>query len=309
MCIALWQPVLVSGMAHRLRRQHLRSRISTRLTALAVVLVGLISRPASAWWDEGHQIVAEIASRHLSTSARANIEALLADLPEYASMPAAATWPDRVAKLDPALAFAFTSHFVNVEKRLSPRELNALCLKKAGCLATGIGYSIEILRSQRASKVDRAEALRFLIHFVGDAHQPLHAGRTADKGGNEIVGLRLLEFTPGDERINLHAVWDGGLIGLEMRRKGWDWQRYAVELDAGISDEEIARWGRGSAYDWIEESRLFAAANGYLHADGKTPIVAGDTLDADWYARNLPVAEQRLQQGGIRLAFVLEELF
>jgi nuclease S1 len=301
--------LLASGMAHWLRRRHPCSRNSNRLAALAVALLGLISRPAHAWWDEGHQIVAEIASRHLSKSALAEIEALLADIPEYASMPAAATWADRVAKLDPKLAHAFTSHFVNVEARLSPRDLYALCLQKAGCVATGISYSIEVLRSQRASKAERAEALRFLIHFVGDAHQPLHSGRTADKGGNEIGRLRLLEFTPGDERINLHAVWDGGVIGLEMRRKGWDWQRYAAELDAGISDEEIARWGRGSAYDWIEESRLFAAANGYLHADGRTPIRVGDTLDEDWVARNLPVVEQRLSQGGIRLALVLEEIF
>jgi hypothetical protein len=176
-------------------------------------------------------------------------------------------------------------------------------------VATGISYSIEILRSTRATRSERAEALRFLIHFVGDAHQPLHAGRTADKGGTAIDRLHLLEFTPGSERINLHAVWDGGLIGLEMRRKGWDWQRYAIELDARIDEQKIARWGRGSAYDWIEESRLIAAADGYLHADGRTAIRAGDTLDVAYFARNLPIAEQRLQQGGIRLALVLEEIF
>lgn len=290
-------------------RRHSCSRIPGRLAVLGVTLLGLISRPAAAWWDEGHQIVAEIASRHLSKSARAEIEELLADLPEYASMPAAATWPDRVAKLDPKYAFAFTSHFINVESRLSPSEMYALCLQKAGCVVTGVSYSIEILRSTRASKVERAEALRFLIHFVGDAHQPLHAGRTADKGGNTIDRLRLVGFEPDSERLNLHAVWDGGLIGIEMQRKGWDWQRYAIELDGRIDDEQIARWGRGSAYDWIEESRLFAAADGYLHADGKTQIRAGDTLDAAWVEGRLPVVEQRLQQGGIRLALVLEEIF
>lgn len=290
-------------------RRHSCSRIPGRLAALAVALLGLISRPAAAWWDEGHQIVAEIASRHLSKSARAEIEALLADMPDYASMPAAATWADRSAKLDPAFAFAFTSHFVNLETRLSPRDLYALCLQRAGCVATGIAYSIEILRSKRASKSERAESLRFLIHFVGDAHQPLHAGRLADKGGNGIDGLRLLEVTPGSERINLHAVWDGGLINLQMQRNGWDWQRYAVELDCRIDEERIARWGRGSAYDWIEESRLIATAEGYLHADGRTPIRSGDSLDADWVARSLPIVEQRLQQGGIRLALVLEEIF
>jgi hypothetical protein len=297
--------LLASSMAPR----HSSSRIPARLAVVAVALLGLISRPAAAWWDEGHQIVAEIASRHLSTPARAKIEALLADMPEYATMPAAATWPDRVAKLDPKYSFAFTSHFVNVESRLSPGELYALCLQKAGCVATGVAYSIEILRSTRASKSERAEALRFLIHFVGDAHQPLHAGRTADKGGNTIDRLTLLGFTPSSERLNLHAVWDGGLIELEMQRHGWDWQRYAIELDTRIDDEEIARWGRGSAYDWIEESRLLAAADGYLHADGRTAIRAGDTLGTDWVARSLPVVEQRLQQGGIRLALVLEEIF
>jgi hypothetical protein len=297
--------LLASSMA----RRHSCSRIPGRLAALAVALLGLISRPAAAWWDDGHQIVAEIASRHLSKSARAQIEALLADMPEYATMPAAATWADREAKRDATFSFAFTSHFINVETRLSPRDLYALCLQKAGCVVTGISYSIEILRSTRASKAERAEALRFLIHFVGDAHQPLHAGRTADKGGNGIDRLSMLEFTPGSERINLHAVWDGGLIGMQMQRRGWDWQRYAIELDGRIDERMIARWGRGSAYDWIEESRLIAAAEGYLHADCRTSIRAGDTLDADWVARSLPIVEQRLQQGGIRLALVLEEIF
>lgn len=296
-------------MARRLRRRSSHSRIFTGIAALAAALLGLISRPAAAWWDDGHRIVAEIAARHLSRTARAEIESLLAEVPEYATMPDAATWPDRVAKLDPQFSFMFNSHFVNLESQLEPGELYERCLQKAGCVATGIAWSIEVLRSTRASRAQRAEALRFLIHFVGDAHQPMHAGRTADKGGNEIGALQLVGHSPTADRLNLHAVWDGGLIGLEMRRHGWDWQRYAAELDGRIDDEKIARWGRGSAYDWVEESRLFAAANGYLHADGKTPIRGGDTLDAEWVARNLPVVEQRLQQGGIRLALVLEEIF
>ena len=234
--------LLASGMARRLRRRTSSSRSLGRLATTAILLLGLISRPAHAWWDEGHQIVAEIASRHLSTTARAEIEALLADLPEYATMPAAATWADRVAKFDPALAFAFSSHFVNVDKHLTPRELHELCLKKSGCVATGIAWSIEVLRSTRASRSDRAEALRFLIHFVGDAHQPLHAGHGADKGGNDIGRLRLAGFQTDGDPINLHMAWDGGMISLEMQRHGWDWQRYAAELDARIDQEEIARW-------------------------------------------------------------------
>src|SRR5690606_31819095 len=221
----------------------------------------------------------------------------------------ASTGADQKAKLDPEFDFAFASHFVNVDRQLSPRELLALCLQKSGCVAVGVGYYAEILRSTRASKAQRAEALRFLIHFVGDAHQPLHAGHGGDRGGNDIDQLRLLEYTPGGERTNLHAVWDGGIVAITMTRAGWDWRRYAADLDRRIIDEKIARWGRGSAYDWIEESRLLAAADGYLHADGITPIRKGDTLGEEFYARNKDVVELRLQQGGVRLAAALEEIF
>ena len=287
-----------------------RSRLP-RLTTLGTALACCFApTPAQAWHEDGHRIVGEIAARRLSPSARARVEALLAADPAYASMAEAAIWADRVAKQDPAWDFAFSSHYVNLDTQMSPRELHALCLAKAGCVATGIAYYVEVLRGTRASEADRAEALRFLIHFVGDAHQPLHAGHTGDRGGNDIAGLHLLEYTPSKKELtNLHAAWDGGVIALVLGRAGWTWQDYAQQLDAGIDAEAIARWGRGSALDWLEESRRFAAANGYLHADGVTPIRSGDVLGEDWLAHNRPVVEQRLQQGGVRLAFVLEELF
>jgi nuclease S1 len=292
--------------AARARSSHALLRVGV---ALGLAALSLTSTPAHAWHDDGHRIVAEIAARNLSASALEQINDLLSDMPEYSTLATAATWADQKAKLDPAFAFVYSSHYVNVEQRVTPRELLAQCLKTAGCVATGVAYYVEILRSERASRSQRAEALRLLVHFVGDVHQPLHAGHGADKGGNDIAKLRMLEFTPGDERTNLHAAWDGGFIAITMAREGWDWQRYAVELDARVSDDMIARWGRGSVYDWIEESRLFAAANGYLRADGMTAVRSGDQLGEDWYLRNLPVAEQRLQQGGVRLALVLEELF
>lgn len=269
----------------------------------------LTSSTASAWHDDGHRIVGEIAERRLSKQARERVRELLADMPEYDTLATAATWADQKAKLDPTFDFAFTSHFVNVERHLTPREMLALCLQKSGCVAVGVAYYAEILRSTRASKAQRAEALRFLAHFVGDAHQPLHAGHGHDRGGNDIDELRLLEYTPGDQRTNLHAVWDGGLLAITMTRAGWDWQRYAVELDRRITAEQRARWGRGSVYDWIEESRLLAAGDGYLHTDGITPIRKGDTLDEEFYRRNREVVELRLQMAGVRLAAVLEEMF
>src|SRR5690606_473929 len=193
--------------------------------------------------------------------ARAQVRELLASMPDYDTLATAATWADQQAKLDPTFDFAFASHYVNLDRKLSPRELLALCLEKSGCVATGVAYYVEILRSTRASKPQKVEALRFLAHFVGDAHQPLHAGHGRDRGGNDIDGLRMLEYTPGDERANLHAIWDGALVAITMGRAGWDWRRYALELDGAITEDMRDRWGRGSVYDWLEESRLFALAN------------------------------------------------
>lgn len=272
-------------------------------------LVALAPSPARAWHDDGHRIVGEIAARNLSPEARAEVEALLANLPKYDTMATAATWPDQQAKQDARFDFVYSSHYVNLRERLTPRELLALCLDRKGCVATGIAYYADVLRSTRASREQRAEALRFLIHFVGDVHQPLHAGHADDRGGNDIDRLQMLEFTPDRERTNLHAAWDGGFVAITMAREGWTWQAYAEQLDGRISEDMRARWLGGSSYDWIEESRLLAAADGYLHADGLTPVRSGDTLGEDWYQRNLPTAEQRLQQAGVRLAALLEDIY
>lgn len=229
-------------------------------------------------------------------------------MPNYDTMATAATWPDQQAKLDETFAFAYTSHFVNVRGEFSPRDLYRICLEQAGCVATGILFYTDVLRSDRASREQRGEALRFLIHFVGDVHQPLHAGHREDKGGNDIKDLRLLEYTTAKERANLHALWDGGIIALALGRGGKTWATWAVELDGDITSEERQRWiAVDSVVDWIEESRLFAASNGYLGANGIDPVKTGDVLGEDWYERNRPVVEQRLQQAGIRLAVLIED--
>lgn len=287
-----------------------RSRILAALVGLAVLAITTLRpAPALAWHDDGHRIVGEIAEHHLSRTARARVAKLLAGMPDYDTLATAATWADQKAKLDPTWDFVFASHYVNIEAPETPRDLLAVCLQKSGCVALGVAYYADVLRSTRASQVQRAEALRFLAHFVGDAHQPLHAGHAGDRGGNDVTALQLLEYTPGAERTNLHAVWDGGLVAITMTRAGWDWRRYASELDRRITPEQIARWGRGSVVDWLDESWLLAAGDAYLQTDGRTPIDDGDALGEDYYRSNAPIVELRLQQAGIRLALILEDIF
>lgn len=271
------------------------------------MLASLTPRPALAWHDDGHRIVGEIADRHLSPKVRERVRELLAGMPDYDTLATAATWPDQKAKLDETFAFAYTSHFVNVRGETSPRDLYRICLAQSGCVATGILYYTDVLRSARASDEQKAEALRFVAHFVGDVHQPMHAGHFEDKGGNDIKDLRLLEYTKAKERANLHALWDGGIIAITLGRAGKTWNAWAIELGQQISPEQRQRWTAvDSVYDWIEESRLFAAGNAYLQADGVHVVKSGDVLGEDWYERNQPIVEQRLQQAGIRLAVLLE---
>ncbi len=283
---------------------NLRSRGPALGLGLALALT-----PAQAWaWhDDGHRIIGEIADRNLSPEIRAEVRSLLADTPGYDTLATAATWADRVAKEDARFDFLYSSHYVNLSERVSPRALLELCMAKSGCVAMGIVYFKDLLASTRATRAERGEALRFLAHFIGDAHQPLHTGRSEDRGGNTIDRLEMLEFTV-EGRTNLHAVWDGGFVTIAMVRGGWTWAQYAGQLDGRVNPEMRARWTVGATYDWIEESRLLAAADAYLHADGITPVRSGDTLGEDWYERNLPVAEMRLQQAGVRLAAVLEEV-
>lgn len=281
------------------------------MIAFGIAAIAAVHAPqALAWHDDGHRIVGEIAERNLSPATRAKVRALLqgSDGKGDGSLATASIWADHEARESPEFAFAASSHYVNLDGPTSPRELHAQCLERAGCLATAIPYYADILRSEGASEDQRAEALRFLVHFVGDAHQPLHAGRRGDRGGNDIDRLTVPGYTAKGETTNLHAAWDGALVALALTERGVDWKAYAVELDAGIDAEARARWVGGTIYDWLEESRRFAAAEAYLHVDGLTPVRSGDTLDADWYRRNSSTAEQRLSQAGVRLAALLEAI-
>ncbi|MFV8749917.1 S1/P1 nuclease [Nannocystaceae bacterium ST9] len=290
------------------RRRTRRSRFACWSLLAALSWTCLTPGTASAWHDDGHRIVGEIADRRLSPEVRVRVRELLAGMPDYDTMATAATWPDQKAKLDETFAFAYSSHYVNVGEPISPRELYKTCLAQSGCVATGILYYADVLRSDRTSDEQKGEALRFLIHFVGDVHQPLHAGRVEDKGGNEVKNLQFLEYTPDKQRANLHALWDGGIIALALGRGGKTWASWAAELDQQITPEQRDRWvAVDSVIDWVEESRRFAAAYAYLDAEGVGELKKGDVLGEAWYERNRPIVEQRLQQAGVRLAVLIED--
>ena len=155
-----------------------------------------------------------------------------------------------------------------------------------------IKFYRDILRDASRSKSERKEALKFLIHFVADAHQPMHMGNARDRGGNEIP-VRV-----GNRETNLHALWDSGLIV----RNGQSLLQYARTLDAAITPAEAKNWVGGPEV-WTDESRALVLDYGYPLLKDEHGCVASRYLE-----RGRMITEMQLMKGGVRLARLLNTI-
>ncbi|MHB1059019.1 MAG: S1/P1 nuclease [Rhodanobacter sp.] len=266
--------------------------MTTLRRPLAIALALLTVAPvAQAWGPLGHSVVAELAQRHLSPAAEAEVERLLA--PEHTRLLAdVASWPDQLQD-DPARTALWkqtrSQHYVNFRggsdcDYVPPRDCS-----DGRCVVAALPYYVSVLGDRSQSDAARREALKFVVHFVGDIHQPLHAGYRDDKGGNTYQ----VQFD--GKGSNLHKVWDSGML----YSRGLDWQAYAQQLDAAVPVDlpaPIAPLDDPYA-QWAEESCRITAEAGFYPA--------GHKIDNAYVKAELPVAERRLRQAGRRLADVL----
>lgn len=260
------------------------------------VVLALVLSPAlapgalRAWGDEGHRIVGDVAWRHLTPAAQRAAAELLAG--DDRTLAYAATWADRLRD-DPAWDWAKPYHYINAPDGEASLDLARDCPPR-GCVVRGIEENLAVLSDPAGPRQRRLEALKFLAHFVGDVHQPLHAGYASDRGGNEI------DVTFFGRPANLHRVWDSLIL---ERRLGWfsNWsrRRLARRLAASVTAEERARWAAGTPLGWAQESLTLARSHAYAARPG-------DVLGEAYYERNLPLVEERLRQAGVRLAWLLD---
>ena len=288
------------------------------LPALSAVLLWLSPQRAAAWGFNGHRIVAEIAYDRLADKpeVRAKLDALIAESGEE-SFAEAATWADRALfaeEITYDYRFSEKFHYLNFSEDLPPSYDNigpACVLNSAqdeinGCVVFAIEGYASILRSKRADTLSRWEALLFVIHFVGDVHQPLHAGWAEDRGGNTIqVSLpskyatkykKLLDKKK-KKWLSLHKVWDNLLVD----DLGGNWRQTAKELNADISDADARLWADSTSADWAMESADLALRRAYRGPKRWKPIKTA-YIDA-----GKRVARRRLQMAGVRLAALLED--
>ena len=269
----------------------LMSRIGSRML-VAAILCGSLLGPSCAWaWDgEGHRVVALIAADHLTPSARAGVADLLGS-DARGAMERASTWADEIRFQRPQTK---PWHYVNIE--LSERGYDAARDCPGGdCVVAQTLKDERLVADRRLPRPVRLAALRFLIHFVGDLHQPLHCADHHDRGGNS-VRVRL-----GGEETNLHAVWDTAVVaGL-----GDDPAAVAAELNAQITPREADAWSRGGPVAWANES--FHVAKHDIYAPLREAGGPGGTvqLPDDYVLRERPVVAEQLEKAGVRLAMVL----
>ena len=260
------------------------------MVVAAILLVLGRSREALAWGRMAHRAATRLAETRLTPEARAGIRDLLEPGESLAD---ASTWADENNRSIPGSA---AWHYVNVPitaQHYSPRDCHG------NCVVSRLEEFRKVLADPNAPKPRRRQALRFVVHLVEDAHQPLHVGDNRDRGGNNVQ----LQFFR-DDFTNLHQVWDSGLL-----RNGFRNERELVDDLISLARKPESRdWTKGQVEDWVDES-LEAARQAYHIPGTNRPIRSGARLGKDYEDANLPVAVRRLSQSGVRLSEVLNACF
>jgi hypothetical protein len=242
-----------------------------------VTAVLLFSTQAFAWGEFAHRAIGEIAQRNLCAQAKQMATTLLAG----EDIPNAATWADDIRD-QPQYKNTKDWHFVQMP--LGTRYQDSTPYK-GGDLVTAMTAQTARLSSSLSDTATKAEALRFILHFVGDSHQPLHAGEHGDYGGNDV------DVTWFGYNTNLHHVWDTEFFD----KIGGSYSALADSLIAEHKDHPS--FDQLTVVDWVNESSAIA----------KTVYPNGSQLGADYYNKFLPEVRQRVWLAGMRLAGVLNQ--
>jgi len=274
-------------------------RVSAVLVAFIVATFPPSSIRLSAWGAQGHHIVARIAWAMMTPAARDHAVALLGGGMD--AFVASATWADEVRAARPGSS---NWHFVDIPVTAAHYDAKRDCppTEKGDCVIAAIARArAELVEPGRSTEL-KGEALKFLVHFIGDLHQPLHAIDNHDRGGNDV---RVVALRGEDGRAtNLHAAWDTGLINLSAETESARAQRLIVDLASHPVDVTV------DVVKWAEEShdlglRLVYRYPGFSPAG---PGAAAITLDDAYRSTAATTIDRQLQSGGARLGALLNSL-
>jgi hypothetical protein len=262
----------------------------TTRAALFILLLISISAPSLAWGPEGHRIIADIARSRLHEITRRHIRELLGD----DDLAAISTWADEIRPQRPE---TFGWHFVDIPMTATGFSESRDCYRRSekhpqaeadhhNCVVDRIEIFRRILADKNESRPNRVEALKFLVHFVADVHQPLHAIGQA-RGGNEIQVTEFGSSQCGNGLCNLHSTWDTGLIehAIRLGAPPFGPLDYPAVIENVIEVRNLQTRALGTPEQWANES--FRLAHQVWLPDG-------GSVDEAYYRRNIGSLDERL---------------
>lgn len=283
---------------------------------LAVIAAACLASPAFGWWETGHQTVARIAAAHLTPAARTRIARILSvpDSPGAIAdaLATASTWADETK----AQTGTGNWHFIDLALQDTRADIPARC-KDENCAPARIRiFAAELKTHLPGARWSELDALRYVVHLVGDVHQPLHDISDADLGGN----CEQLQ-PPYGKAKNLHALWDGGIIeAMDVDTRALT-ARIEAEIGA-MNEPEQAAMASGDQDDWVWQGHELALQDVYSKLQVPTePVIFpkgcldapseitgfNPAVDAAYVSAMKPVVEMQLARAGLRLARLLNE--
>jgi hypothetical protein len=299
-----------------------------------ISLMLFLAAPAMGWWCEGHEAIALIAGKHMSPAATAAVTKLLRDYPAQIArackdnatdpMAIASTWADDVKRSEKTGSW----HYMDIPLGLKKGDPEEYCEpvgpsvnggERPGCILSALRSMVNILHSEKESDEEKATALRYLIHLVGDLHQPLHTTSNNDQGGN----CTPVQFFDEVKIANLHSVWDGMVVNRDLAGRNELLGQLADRVDEQYKTKRSGWVKDAPEFDkWAMEGHTIAQKVVYGDLEPKPPVekydpkpqcsVERDRFGAlhiragDAYEKAAaPVIEEQLAKGGYRLAEIL----
>ena len=262
-------------------------------TRAGIALFALLFSQAAplglAWGPEGHHVTVILAERYMTPETAARVKDLLGS----ESLLDASVWADNYRHDHPETG---PWHYIDIPLRATTIDLRRDC-PDGDCVLAKTEAFLKVLKDTHADRTSKTEALKYVIHFVGDLHQPLHDEDDNDKGGNTRLVQLGTHVPPPGLSDNLHWIWDTGLL----ERVNSNEQALAEIIRRKITDADLRAWAKGGVKDWVLEGHRLAQTAAYRGLGNANPavITPGYERQAD------QVIETQLARAGVRLAFLL----
>ncbi|PSK56554.1 hypothetical protein B9Z65_6178 [Elsinoe australis] len=265
-----------------------------------------------AWGRLGHDAIAYIAQNYVSPRTETWAQSLLLDA-STSYLANVSTWADSYRN-EPGGEFSAPYHYISATDA-PPSSCNVDYARDCGpdgCVVSAIANYTRRVTNTRLSRQQRDFALRFLVHFIGDIHQPLH-NEGYESGGNGV------DITFAGAERNLHATWDTGiperLRGSYSKQQARAWADYLIRrIDGGVYTRDVGTWkrsvnvqdGLGSALTWSNEANDYICT--FVAPQGWAAVQRGDLVSSGYYDRAVPTVELQVARAGVRLAAWLDAL-